>query len=332
MSDKLKAKDFASNQEVRWCPACGDHVILRTVQKVLADLGKQPHNTAIVSGIGCASRFPYYMNTYGFHTIHGRAPTIASGLKLANKGLDVWVIGGDGDLLSIGGNHFIHLMRRNPDITCLLFNNEIYGLTKGQASPTSPTDKVSPSSPYGVGVEPVNALALALGAGAKFVARSTSDKPKELEPVIKEANTYKGCGFVEILQNCVIFNNNAFAKLNDRKTGDDYKIKLTHGQKMIFGVNKDKAIFFNKDSFSLEVANISDIDESEILVHDETNLALATQLVRMDGNSLPKAMGVIYKVDAQTWDDECYAKYTKKPKVGLPEFFEHITQGGWKVE
>ncbi|MEO1019373.1 MAG: 2-oxoacid:ferredoxin oxidoreductase subunit beta, partial [Pseudomonadota bacterium] len=213
----LTAKDFATDQEVRWCPGCGDYAILKAVQKTLADIQADPANTVFVSGIGCAARFPYYIETYGFHTIHGRAPAIATGIKLANPELDVWVVGGDGDMLSIGGNHLMHALRRNVDLTILLFNNEIYGLTKGQYSPTSRVGTRSPSTPAGSIDAPLSALKLALGAGARFVARGIDTQQKVLPGMLARAHAHHGAALVEIIQNCIVYNDNAFRHFTDRQ-------------------------------------------------------------------------------------------------------------------
>ena len=229
MSVKRTAKDFATSQEVRWCPGCGDYAVLKAVQTALADVGADPANTAFVSGIGCASRFPYYVETYGFHTIHGRAPAIATGLKLANPELDVWVVTGDGDGLSIGGNHLMHALRRNVGLKILLFNNEIYGLTKGQVSPTSRTGTRSPSSPKGSGDRPVNPLRFALGAGARFIARSYDVAQAELVETFKRARAHRGTSFVEILQNCIVYNDGIFDGVTSKAVAADAQVHVEHG-------------------------------------------------------------------------------------------------------
>ncbi|MFV0431384.1 MAG: 2-oxoacid:ferredoxin oxidoreductase subunit beta [Alphaproteobacteria bacterium] len=333
MADKVTAKDFASEQEVRWCPGCGDHAIVRNIQKLLADEGASRHNTAFVSGIGCAARFPYYMSTYGFHTLHGRAPAFATGAKLANPDLDVWVMGGDGDFLSIGGNHIIHLIRRNINVTCILFNNQIYGLTKGQASPTSRIGQKTVTTPDGVDSQPMNALALALGAGGRFIARTMSDKPKEMLAEFKTAHTIEGTAFVEVLQNCTVFNDGAFSTFSDRKTGADHRINVEHGKPMIFGVDGNKGLRVNPKTWQMEVVVIGEngISEDDILVHDETNLALAEMLVRLDMPDFPKVTGVIYNNPAPAWDVEMDKAYKANEQQDINGFFDFLKKGSWEV-
>ncbi len=304
---KLKAKDFATDQDVRWCPGCGDYSILAQVQRSFPDMiGIPKENIVWISGIGCSSRFPYYMDTYGFHTIHGRAPAIATGVKVANPDLSVWVATGDGDLLSIGGNHFIHACRKNIDLKILLFNNRIYGLTKGQYSPTSEQGKKTKTTPYGSIDYPFNPVALALGADATFVARAIDRDPKHLQAMIKRAADHKGTAFIEIFQNCVIFNDGAFDKLTDKKTKDDFVLTLEHGKPMIFGVNKDKGIVF--DGYKPSVVEIGPgkarIDD--VVVHDENSDSpmLATMLAHMtDDPDLPTPVGVFRQITKPTYDE-----------------------------
>ena len=293
---KLKAKDFASDQEVRWCPGCGDYAILKAVQVALANMGAQPDNTVFVSGIGCAARFPYYMATYGFHTIHGRAPAVASGVKIANPDLDVWVVSGDGDSLSIGGNHLLHILRRNVDVQFLLFNNEIYGLTKGQYSPTSGLGQKSPSTPQGSIDAPVDACTFALGCNARFVARGIDIQAKELGHVFTRARDHKGASFVEIIQNCIVFNDDAFAHFTEKSISKNSQIIVKHGEKLIYGAASDKGIRVKPGAFELEAVTIGEngITEDDILVHDETNRVLAGLLVAMKPPEMPVALGVIY--------------------------------------
>ncbi len=333
MAEKITAKDFSSGIEVRWCPGCGDHAIVRTIQKLLADEKAERHNTAFISGIGCAARFPYYMSTYGFHSIHGRAPTLAHGAKLANPDLDVWVMGGDGDFLSIGGNHLIHMIRRNLDVTCVLFNNEIYGLTKGQASPTSRMGQKTPTTPNGVDSPPSNALALALGAGARFVARTLSDKPKEMNKEIEKARKIEGTAFVEILQNCSVFNNGSFDILTDRKTGAEHRLQVEHGQPLIFGADKNKGLRINPQKLQMEVVTIGEegVSEADILVHDETNLMLAEMLVRLDLPNFPKVTGVIYNNPAPAWDKKYHENYAQHKQKSLADLFDDLKKDGWEV-
>src|SRR5687767_7287323 len=236
---KLTRKDFQTDQEVRWCPGCGDYSILAMVQKVMPELGIEKEKIVFISGIGCSSRFPYYMNTYGFHTIHGRAPTIATGVKAANPDLQVWVITGDGDSLSIGGNHFMHALRRNVDLKIVLFNNRIYGLTKGQYSPTTPLKQINKSAPMGVIDNPLNPLSVAIGCEASFVARSIDVNIKHLSDVLKRAAEHKGTAFVEVYQNCNVFNDNAWEYASSKETKADTTVELIHGKPLIFGKNKD---------------------------------------------------------------------------------------------
>ena len=289
---KLTKKDFASDQEVRWCPGCGDYAILAAMQKTLAELGRKREESIFISGIGCSSRFPYYMNTYGFHTIHGRAPALATGLKITRPELDVWVITGDGDGLSIGGNHLLHVLRRNVDLQILLFNNEIYGLTKGQYSPTSAVGTISPSSPKGSVATPVLPGRFVMGAGGGFFARGY-DVSKKLPELLKAAQAFKGAGFVEILQNCPVFNDEVFEDITARKTAAEKQLWCKHGEPLRFGKDNDKAVYFDKGSFSLKTGTLGvDVEEKDILVHDETNRPLANMLIELD---VVKAFGVIYR-------------------------------------
>ena len=305
MSAKLTPKDFATSQEVRWCPGCGDYAILKAVQKALADVGADPANTAFISGIGCASRFPYYVETYGFHTIHGRAPSIATGLKLANPELDVWVVTGDGDGLSIGGNHLVHALRRNIGLKILLFNNEIYGLTKGQYSPTSRAGTTSPSSPRGSVEAAISPGQFALGCGARFFARGVDTDKTGMAGVLREAHAFAGASFVEIFQNCIVYNEDVFADFTDRKTAADTQLHLQHGQPMLFGENNSKGIRFNPDTWSLEVIDAIALPD-EVLVHDERNAAVARMLIDLQG---PVALGVIYRDPAESFEAAFYAQH-----------------------
>ncbi len=294
--DKLRPGDFASDQEVRWCPGCGDYAILKAVQKTLADLGARSENTVFVSGIGCSSRFPYYMDAYGFHTIHGRAPSFATGIKLANPDLDVWIVTGDGDGLSIGGNHLMHTLRRNVDVQILLFNNEIYGLTKGQYSPTSHTGTRSPSTPGGSVELPVSAAAFAFGAGARFVARSVDTMQKHLVGVLKRAHAHRGTSFVEIFQNCIVYNDDVFAAFTGKSVADDAQIHVAHGEPLVFGKDGNRGLRLGPGTVELEAVTIGEdgVSEDSLLVHDETNLALAHMLAAMQPPEFPVALGVLY--------------------------------------
>ena len=301
---KYTAADYKSDQSVRWCPGCGDHFILATLHKAMAEVGVAPHNTAVISGIGCSSRLPYYMNTYGFHTIHGRGGAVATGFKTANPKMTVWQICGDG--LAIGGNHFIHEVRRNVDLNVLLLNNKIYGLTKGQYSPTSDRGFVSKSSPYGTTEDPFVPAELVFGARGTFFARSIDVEPKISQEVMVAAANHKGCSIVEILQNCMIFNNGIHNFITDRATREDRTIHLVHGEKMIFGKDKNKGLV--QDGFGLKAVTIGEdgytIDD--VLTHDarcQSNF-LHQQLAMMDGHDLPLAVGVIRDVEALSYNDE----------------------------
>ena len=296
-------QDFTSDQAVRWCPGCGDYAILAQTQKVFPNLGIDKENLVFISGIGCSSRFPYYMDTYGFHTIHGRAPAIASGVKLANPDLSVWVVTGDGDGLSIGGNHTIHLLRRNLDINVMLFNNRIYGLTKGQYSPTSEVGKVTKSTPMGSLDRPFNPLTLALGAGATFVSRTIDKETKHLQEMITKSHAHKGTSFMEIYQNCNIFNDGAFSSLTDRETKLDTVLWLENKSPMIFGVEKNKGI--RLDGNKPTVVEIGDKWSSDdILVHDESDYVIASLLSNMTYNDgFPDPIGVLYSIEDATYED-----------------------------
>jgi 2-oxoglutarate ferredoxin oxidoreductase subunit beta len=291
----LKPSDFASDQEVRWCPGCGDYAILKAVQKTLADIGARPEKTVFVSGIGCSSRFPYYMATYGFHTIHGRAPAVATGVKMTNPELDVWVITGDGDGLSIGGNHMLHVLRRNVDLQILLFNNEIYGLTKGQYSPTSRVGTRTPSSPAGSVEDPVSPVQFALGAGARFIARAIDTQQKHLIAVLKAAQAHRGASFVEIFQNCIVYNDEVFAEFTGRNAADQQQVLVEHGKPMVFAGGR-KGLRLNPRDLSLEVVEIGEdgAGGEEVLVHDATNRTLAGLLAAMQPPAMPVALGVLY--------------------------------------
>ena len=306
----LTAKDYASDQEVRWCPGCGDYAILKAMQKTLAELQAAPENTVFVSGIGCAARFPYYLATYGFHTIHGRAPAVASGIKLANPELDVWVVSGDGDALSIGGNHLLHLLRRNVDLQFLLFNNEIYGLTKGQYSPTSRPGTRSPSTPLGSLDAPLSATALALGAGGRFVARAVDTAQKHLPEVFKRAQAHRGTSFVEILQNCIVYNDKVFGHITDRELAADAQIHVQHGEPLTFGKDGNKGLRLKPGSLELEVVTLGEdgVTEADLLVHDETSRPLAGLLAAMEPPILPVAFGVLYCAPAPSYDQQVHAQ------------------------
>ena len=296
---QLAPKDYASDQEVRWCPGCGDYAILKAVQKACAEMGLVRERTVFVSGIGCAARFPYYMSTYGFHTVHGRAPAIATGIKLANPELDVWVMTGDGDGLSIGGNHMLHVLRRNVDLNIILFNNEIYGLTKGQYSPTSRRGTRSPSTPLGSIENPVSACAFALGAGARFVARSIDTLQAHLIATLKRAHAHHGASFVEILQNCVVFNDAVFENITGKEVAPDAQVLVEHGKPLLFGKNKEKGLRLKPGKLELEIVPTA----PDVLVHDETNRPLAQLLAALEP-PFPVAMGVLYCNPATSYERE----------------------------
>jgi len=307
----LTAKDFSSDQDVRWCPGCGDYSILKQMQATLAEVGVSREDTVFVSGIGCSSRFPYYMDTYGMHSIHGRATAIASGLKGARPDLSVWVITGDGDSMSIGGNHLIHLLRRNIDVNVLLFNNEIYGLTKGQYSPTSPEGQVTKSSPMGSLDHPFNPVALALGANATFVARSMDRDPKHMREILKIANDHVGTSLVEVYQNCNVFNDGAFGAFTDKATKADTVLMLEEGQPLIFGAEKDKGIRLNGSK--AEVVSLNDVSAEDLWIHDSRDLIKATILSRMFENplgddALPRPFGVFYQEDRFRYEEAMQAQ------------------------
>jgi len=299
-----KAKDYTSDQEVRWCPGCGDYVILNTIRNFLPELGLRRENIAFISGIGCSSRFPYYLETYGFHSIHGRAPTIATGLALARPDLSVWVVTGDGDALSIGGNHLIHALRRNVNITILLFNNRIYGLTKGQYSPTSEVGKVTKSTPMGSLDQPFNPVSLALGAEATFVGRALDSDRKGLTEVLKAAAAHRGAAIVEIMQDCPIFNDGSFDAL--RKEGaEDRLINLVHGQPITFGAENEFCVV--KSGYGLEIGKTADHDPSDIVTHNATvdDPAYAFALSRLSEQNLEHTvMGIFRQVNRPTYDDQ----------------------------
>ena len=298
---KLTRKDFQTDQDVRWCPGCGDYAILATFQKVLPDLGIPQEKFAVISGIGCSSRFPYYMNTYGFHTIHGRAPTIATGLKVTRPDLSVWVITGDGDGLSIGGNHLIHCIRRNVDLNILLFNNQIYGLTKGQYSPTSEVGKKTKSTPFGSVDEPFKPLMVALGANPSFIARTIDREPKHMASVFKRSSDFRGTCCVEIYQNCNIFNDGAFLDLTEKDRKSAKQLLLTHGEPMVFGPNKEFGIVF--ENFAPKVVSVEEVGIEAIAVHDEQGpIAMHMAIAAMGGDDFPTALGVIRAVERPTYD------------------------------
>jgi len=307
---QLKPADYASDQEVRWCPGCGDYAILNAVKKTLADNQSDTKNTVFVSGIGCASRLPYYMATYGFHTIHGRAPAFATGIKITNPELDVWIITGDGDSLSIGGNHFIHVLRRNLNCQILLFNNEIYGLTKGQASPASRIGTISPTTLRGSIEAPLSACELALSSGATFIARGVDTAIKQLVPTLREAQKHIGASLVEIYQNCIVYNDDVFKSFTDKSVAIEKQIHLEDGKPMLFGQDNLKGLAINKNYSALE---IMDLDKNpnninRVLIHDTKNKTIAYLLSQMNQSTMPVALGIIYCIEKPTLDSNYTAK------------------------
>jgi 2-oxoglutarate ferredoxin oxidoreductase subunit beta len=328
-----KPKDWETDQEVRWCPGCGDYAILKAVQRTMPEIGARPENTVFVSGIGCSSRFPYYMETYGFHTIHGRAPAVATGVKLANPELDVWIITGDGDALSIGGNHTMHLIRRNLDCQVLLFNNEIYGLTKGQYSPTSRVGTQSPSTPFGSVDRPANPCAFALGSGARFVARGI-DVHKNLPNVLKAAYYHKGTGFVEIFQNCIVYNDDVFAPFAAKPNAVPNQLWVDHGKPLLFDGGK-KGLTMDAERLVLKVVDVADNDwqGAGVIVHDQTNRGLAHMLVEMPFGAFPMALGVIFDDPAPTFESAVVEQNARAAEGKKPDLQKLLSKGQtWMVD
>ena len=328
-------KDWASDQEVRWCPGCGDYGILQAVQQLMPELGSTPENTVFISGIGCSSRFPYYMNTYGMHSIHGRAPAIATGVAVARPDLDVWVITGDGDGLSIGGNHLIHALRRNVNLNILLFNNRIYGLTKGQYSPTSEVGKVTKSTPVGSVDAPFNPLAVALGAEASFVARTHDLDRKHMMETFRRAHAHNGASFVEIYQNCNVFNDGQFAGIIKKNARDEMMINLVHGEPILFGADRQRGVMQGSDGF-LKLVEVADVGMDSILVHDEKHdfSSLAFALARLNSDDAsPTPFGVFRDVDrpeyAQAVSDQVVAASESKGPGDLSALLR--SNGTWNV-
>ena len=296
-------KDWETDQEVRWCPGCGDYAILKAVQRTLPEIGADPSKTVFVSGIGCSSRFPYYVESYGFHTIHGRAPAFATGIKLANPELDIWLVTGDGDGMSIGGNHTMHVLRRNLNCQIMLFNNEIYGLTKGQYSPTSRQGTNSPTTPLGSVDRPASPCAFALGAGARFIARGF-DVSKELPNVLKAAHAHRGAAFIEIFQNCIVYNKDRFEEFAAPKGAEERQLWLKQGEPMLFAKGT-KGIALDAEALTLKVVDVVDGDwqSAGVIVHDVTNRSIAHMLVEMPFGPFPMALGVIYDDPRPTYED-----------------------------
>ncbi len=330
---KLTVKDWESDQEVRWCPGCGDYAILKAVQRTMVDLGSDPSQTVFVSGIGCSSRFPYYMASYGFHTIHGRAPAFATGIKLANPELDIWLVTGDGDGMSIGGNHTMHMIRRNLDCQIMLFNNEIYGLTKGQYSPTSRLGTNSPTSPGGSVDRPALPCAFALGSGARFVARGF-DVSKNLPDVLKAAHAHRGAAFVEIFQNCIVYNKDVFEDFAAPKGAEARQLWLQNGEPMLFDKGV-KGLALDAENLTLKVVDVIDGDwqSAGVIVHDVTNRSVAHMLVELPFGDFPMALGVIYDDPRPTFDATVTAQNAKLAAGKEPNLAKLLAKGQtWTVE
>jgi 2-oxoglutarate ferredoxin oxidoreductase subunit beta len=331
----LTRKDFSSDQEVRWCPGCGDYSVLTALQLLMPDLGVRPENQVFISGIGCSSRFPYYMNTYGIHSIHGRAPAIATGVALARPDLDVWVITGDGDALSIGGNHLIHALRRNVNLTILLFNNQIYGLTKGQYSPTSEVGKVTKSSPFGSLDYPFNPISVALGAEATFVARTHDMDRKHMQAVFRRAHEHRGAAFVEIYQNCNVFNDGAFEHITGRDKRAEMLVELRHGEPIRFGGEAELGVRLN-DYGEAEVVRVADVGEDRLLVHDETrhDPTVAFALSRLaETPTSPTPVGVFRAVARPTYEAEVQSQLGHAQATRGPGDLRALIESGsvWDV-
>jgi len=326
-------KDWETDQEVRWCPGCGDYAILKAVQRTMPEIGARPENTVFVSGIGCSSRFPYYMETYGFHTIHGRAPAVATGVKLANPELDVWIITGDGDALSIGGNHTMHLLRRNLNCQVLLFNNEIYGLTKGQYSPTSREGTRSPSTPFGSVDHPAKPCAFALGSGARFVARGI-DVHKNLPSVLKAAHAHQGAAFIEIFQNCIVYNDEVFEPFAAKPNAARNQLWVEDGEPMLFA-GGTRGIALDREALTLQVVDVTNGDwqAAGVIVHNVTNRAIAHMLVEMPFGPFPMALGVLYDDPAATYESAVIAQNSAASEGKVPDLQKLVSRGQtWMVD
>lgn len=333
---KLTKTDFESDQMVKWCPGCGDHAILRSVENVFPELGIPKEDFVVVSGIGCSSRFPYYMNTYGVHGIHGRAAPLATGIKLANPKLSVWMITGDGDSMAIGGNHFIHLARRNPDINVLMFNNKIYGLTKGQYSPTTPKGSKTKTSPQGSFEAPFNPGELVIGARGKFFARAVDTNPKMMTEIFLEAARFKGASIVEILANCIIFNNKIHGLITSRETKADNQIYLKAGQRMIYGKDNNKGLVLRGTHLETVTIGENGISEEDILVHNpsEVNPGIHTMLCEMKPPDFPAALGVIRAVKAETLEEAIWNSIAEETKTSKMKSVDDLLVSGntWTID
>lgn len=333
-ASKLTRADFSSDQDVRWCPGCGDYAILATVQRLMPELDVPRENTVFISGIGCSSRFPYYMETYGMHSIHGRAPTIATGLKASRPELDVWIVTGDGDGLSIGGNHLIHIMRRNLDVQMILFNNQIYGLTKGQYSPTSEAGKVTKSTPFGSIDHPFNPSAVVLGADATFVARTMDRDPKHMKEMFTRSHAHKGTGFVEVYQNCNIFNDGAFFDFTEKDSRSERTVYVQHGKPLVY---EDGKKGLRLEGFTLKSVNLDSgsFSANDCLIYDETSRELASIISRMHWNpDMPQPFGVFYREERPTYEDMLHAQVKDVLGRSGKGSLEDLLRGGdtWSVE
>ena len=329
--EKLTKKDFMNGQDVKWCPGCGDYAILSATQMAMSKIGIPPHKVCIVSGIGCSSRFPYYMNTYGMHSIHGRAPAVATGVKLQNPDLSVWIITGDGDSLSIGGNHFAHILRRNVDVNIILFNNEIYGLTKGQYSPTSKPGTKTKSSPYGSLDRSFTPAKFAFGAGVSFFARTIDTDPKHIIETLQEAQKHKGASLVEVYQNCNIFNDKIHDKYTNRVTRDETTIRLKAGEKMIFG--KDSELGLIQDGFDFKVVPVSG-NEDRILIHNPADENFTQLLTNLNGENGPVPLGVLKQVELPSYDEKFQEQIDEQKKQSEVKSFKDLLHSGntWVVK
>lgn len=330
------AKDFKSSSEVRWCPGCGDHAVMNAIQRTMADLGLKKSDYAVISGIGCSSRFPYYMNTFGFHTIHGRASAIASGVKCANPGLHVWQITGDGDALAIGGNHFIHLVRRNIDINVILFNNKIYGLTKGQYSPTTDRGTKTKSSPFGTIEDPFSPGMLVLGSRGTFFGRTIDGNMKMSQEIFTEAARHQGTSVVEVLQNCVIFNSGVHEEITKHPDRDNRQIYLKHGEKMVYGTNNDRGLVLEKGRLKAVIIGQDGYTLDDILIHDvqEPDVFLHSALISMQWPELPVAFGVIRSVDSPVYDQVMREQIEDVQKTRKVSCVDELLRSGntWEVK
>lgn len=329
------AKDFTTDQDVRWCPGCGDYAVLSAVRKALPGIARKKEDFVFVSGIGCAARFPYYMETYGMHSIHGRALAVATGVKCANPKLEVCVVSGDGDLFSIGGNHTIHTMRRNVDISILLLNNKIYGLTKGQYSPTSETGKISPTSPTGSIDYPVNPIAIAVATGCTFIARCIDVDMKAMDTIVKRAMAHRGTSFVEVYQDCNIFNHKAWFYASQKDTMPENTIKVEHGKPLIFGTDRNKGIRFNNGRPQIVLIGENGVSESDLIVHDETDMFLANMYAQMIHPEFPEPMGILHADPTKpTYNDLLYKQLEEAKQIPNQPDLQALITGNesWEVE